>query len=212
MAHRPLLYYITDRTQFPGSEPQQWQKLLAKIQQAAACEVDFIQLREKDLSGRELEDRASQVLRVIREASLKGKTRLLINSRVDVALAVRADGVHLRSDDISAKDARITLQSDKASAKWWVGVSCHSEEQVRTAAADAADVVVFGPVFEKSNGFPTSIATLQRACQWGVPVFALGGVTVGNARACVEAGAIGIAGIRLFQNNDIADTIGQIIA
>jgi thiamine-phosphate pyrophosphorylase len=93
-----------------------------------------------------------------------------------------------------------------------VGVSCHSEEQVRTAAADAADVVVFGPVFEKSNGFPTSIATLQRACQWGVPVFALGGVTVGNARACVEAGAIGIAGIRLFQNNDIADTIGQIIA
>jgi thiamine-phosphate pyrophosphorylase len=101
---RPLLYYITDRTQFPGTEGQRRQKLLDKIHEAAACGVDFIQLREKDLSSRELETVARQALETVRTQN--SPTRLLINSRTDIALAVGADGVHLRSDDVSVAHAR----------------------------------------------------------------------------------------------------------
>ena len=106
MANRCLLYYITDRTQFGGDETERRRAMLAKIVEAARCGVDYIQLREKDLSTRELEEVAQGAMRMIREvravSSRLPATRLLINSRTDVALAVGADSVHLRSDDVSA--------------------------------------------------------------------------------------------------------------
>jgi len=104
MPGHSLLYYITDRTQFPGSEGERRQHLLVAIAEAARSRVDFIQLREKDLSARELQTLASEALRVIRKSSSADAgpaTRLLINSRLDVCLAVGASGVHFRSDDIS---------------------------------------------------------------------------------------------------------------
>src|SRR6266403_1843331 len=111
MASRCLLYYITDRTQFPGDEPSRRRALLAKIGDAAQAGVDHIQLREKDLTGRELEILAREAVAIIREnpltANYQSRTaRLLINSRTDIALAVGADGVHLRSDDISPSEVR----------------------------------------------------------------------------------------------------------
>ncbi len=104
MAERCLLYYITDRAQFPGDEPSRRRALLEKIAEAARCGVDYIQLREKDLTTRELECLASEAIRVIHE--VRPATRLLINSRTDVALAAGADGVHLRAGDISPRDVR----------------------------------------------------------------------------------------------------------
>ncbi len=102
-----FLYYITDRRQFPGSPAQQRDRLLAKIAEAARAGVDLIQLRERDLSARELYVLAAESLAIIREMrNAKRETRLLINSRLDVALACGADGVHLRGDDFSASDAR----------------------------------------------------------------------------------------------------------
>src|SRR5215471_14482049 len=158
MARRPILYYITDRTRFSGDEAARREKLLAKIFEAATCGVDFIQLREKDLSSRELEVIARQALDQIRRreaGSQERETRLLVNSRSDVALAVRADGVHLRSGDISVEDARNARrisQQKPETGKWVVAVSCHFAAEVRLAADDGADFVVFSPVFGKAVG------------------------------------------------------------
>src|SRR5438105_2122216 len=107
MANRCLLYYITDRNQFRGDERARRHALLAKVADAARTGVDYIQLREKDLSTIELETLAREVAELVRENS--PSTRLLINSRTDVALAAEADGVHLRADDVSPREVRQVL-------------------------------------------------------------------------------------------------------
>jgi len=205
-----LLYYITDRKQFPGPEPHRRERLLAKIAEAARAGLDYIQLREKDLPVRELESLAREAVRIVRETrNVKRETRLLINSRSDVALATGADGVHLPSDDIPASDARAVWSSvlsrnvKRETRNVIIAVSCHSADEVRLAHAEGADFAVFGPVFEKA-GTPTSVGldALRDACHVGhMPVLAIGGVTLENARACVAAGAAGIAAIRLFQED-----------
>lgn len=191
-----LLYYITDRRQFPGNAETQRQSLLAKIAECAAARVDYIQLREKDLTTRELHQLAEEAMARIPASS---PTRVLINSRIDVALAVGAHGVHLPSSGLRANDARSIFE--KAGRRdAIVAVSTHSVEEVVGAREQRADFVVFGPVFEKderqtSNG----LKKLADACRISVPVLALGGVTRENARLCQNQGATGIAGIRLFQ-------------
>jgi thiamine-phosphate pyrophosphorylase len=208
-----LLYYITDRTQFPGDEPARRRLLLAKIAEATRCGVDYIQLREKDLTTHELQSLAREVFHTIRQSSSPA-TRLLINSRVDVAIATGADGVHLRSDDILPTEARAiftatTRNSRFETRNWFVGVSCHSPAEV-ARAADGADFAAFAPVFEKRDArdaSPAGLDALRQACQTGMPVLALGGITLENARACVKAGAAGIAAIRLFQEHDIAQVV-----
>ena len=209
-----LLYYITDRSQFPGGEPQRRRALLAKIAEAALCGVDHIQLREKGLSTRELEELAGEAIRLIRKERAANDQRtstcLLINSRTDVALAVGADGVHLRSDDISASEVRNVWKQAERSGAPVVGVSCHSSEEVHRAASEGADFVVFGPVFEKNKikgSAPTGVEALRHACREKIPVLGLGGVTLENAKACMEAGAAGIAGIRLFQEGKIGRVV-----
>jgi thiamine-phosphate pyrophosphorylase len=209
-----LLYYITDRSQFPGGEPQRRRALLAKIAEAALCGVDHIQLREKGLSTRELEELAGEAIRLIREERAANDQRtstcLLINSRTDVALAVGADGVHLRSDDISASEVRNVWKQAERSGAPVVGVSCHSSEEVHHAASEGADFVVFGPVFEKNKikgSAPTGVEALRHACWEKIPVLGLGGVTLENAKACMEAGAAGIAGIRLFQEGKVGRVV-----
>src|ERR1700676_1158511 len=108
MPHRCLLYYITDRSQFPGDGRARRRALLAKIAEAARVGVDYIQLRERDLSTRELETLAREVAELVRENS--PSTRLLINSRTDVALAAGADGVHLRGLDVSPQEVRAVVR------------------------------------------------------------------------------------------------------
>jgi len=218
MAARCLLYYITDRTQFPGKEQRRRQALLAKIDEAAGAGVDYIQLREKDLSARELETLAREAVRIVseerRQADRQGQTatRLLINSRTDVALATGADGVHLRSDDISPREVRrITgLVPESTRDRFLVGVSCHSPRDVGRAESEGTDFAVFAPVFEKKTAPGTrgqGLAALREACAAKIPVLALGGVTLENAAQCVEAGAAGVAGIRLFQENKIEEVV-----
>jgi thiamine-phosphate pyrophosphorylase len=223
-----LLYYITDRTQFPGDEPARSRNLLAKIAEAARAGVDYIQLREKDLTTRELECLAKEAVAVIHQqlatSDLRPATRLLINSRTDVALAAGADGVHLRSDDISPNDVRVAI---RRSGHWplstdhfLIAVSCHTPADVVRAASDGADFAVFAPVFEKRiaeqrtfqkeprpEPQPTGLAALRQACQAKILVLALGGVTLQNAASCLGAGAAGIAAIRLFQENKIEDVV-----
>ena len=100
-----LLYYITDRTQFAGDESARQKALLAKVAECARAGVDYIQLREKDLSGRELEVLAREALQQVRAAG--SKTRLLVNSRTDIAIACGLDGVHLRSGEHPLRDEQV---------------------------------------------------------------------------------------------------------
>jgi len=217
MADRCLLYYITDRSQFPGDEGARRHALLAKAAEAARAGVDYIQLREKDLSARELETLARQVVAAVRENS--PSTRLLINSRTDVALAAGADGVHLRGDDLSPRQVRAAVRLSAhrplTTDHFLVAASCHTAADVFHAESEAADFAVFAPVFEKKdasaserkNTAPTGIAALREACRAKIPVLALGGVNVENAASCLNAGAAGIAAIRLFQENKIEDVV-----
>jgi thiamine-phosphate pyrophosphorylase len=212
MAERCVFCYITDRLQFPGNESEQRRAALEKMAEAARAGVDYIQLREKDLSPRELESLARAASRIVREqrtaTDLQSATRLLINSRTDISLAAGADGVHLRSDDILTSDVRSIWANVHARDPYFsslplVAVSCHTAAEVESAASDGADFAVFGPVFEKGRSQTVGLAALQEACKAKVPVLALGGVTLQNAGACLDAGAAGIAGIRLFQENSI---------
>jgi len=255
-----LLYYITDRTRFPGPEPCRRELLLAKIAEAARAGVDYVQLREKDLPGRELESLACDAIRICRETrNQKRETKLLVNSRSDVALAAGADGVHLPSDDILASDARAIWSAaysrnsklgaicgyeagrseagspqpksraqqgiDEGSRNCIIAVSCHTAAEVRLAEANGADFAVFGPVFEKvgtsrSVGLDALGVVCRRFTAGGpqteavslghMPVLAIGGVTLKNARACLQTGAAGIAGIRLFQEDDMLETVKKL--
>ena len=208
-----LLYYITDRSQFSAAEPDRQTRLIERIGDAVRCGIDFIQLREKDLSAHQLEALARAVIQAVRASG--SPTRLLINSRTDIALAVDAHGVHLRSHDVSPIEVGRIWRGAGQKNKPVIAVSCHTEAEALDAKKNGADFVVFGPVFEK-KGSPEAPATgldqLRSACRHGVPVVALGGVTRQNAYLCVQAGAEGIAGIRLFQDGDLAATVKKLRA
>jgi thiamine-phosphate pyrophosphorylase len=223
-----LLYYITDRRQFAGGEQEQRRNLLLRISAAARAEVDYIQLREKDLSIRQLEFLARDAVRCVRDNGLR--TNLLINSRTDVAMAVGADGVHLTTTDIAASEARAIWFSgvgQRETNRGIFAVSCASPEAVRLAESHGADFAVLAPIFEKqgSDREPLGLDSLRAAAGVNVPidrrveagdnrnhlpVLALGGVTLENAAACMLAGAAGIAAIRLFQQGDLAETVKRL--
>jgi thiamine-phosphate pyrophosphorylase len=219
MAARCLLYYITDRSQFQGDEAACRRALLATVAEAARAGVDYIQLRERNLSTRELEQLARQAVHVIQELRSENRelrTRLLINSRSDIAIAVGADGVHLRSDDIAACEARslwtqaLAGSSQPAVRSPLLAASCHAAADVFRAESEAVDFAVFAPVFEKRAApgtEPAGLAALREACRAKIPVLALGGVNLRNAASCLSAGAAGVAGIRLFQENRIEDVV-----
>jgi thiamine-phosphate pyrophosphorylase len=154
--------------------------------------VDWVQVRDKDLPARDL-------IAVVRIA-MQRVGKVLVNSRVDVALAARAAGVHLPAGSIAASEwRRITP------AGFLIGVSCHSLEDVVLAEREGADYVVFGPVFDPLSKPPDlpargvdELGRVSRAVR--IPVLALGGITWENAAECVAAGAAGVAGITLFRS------------
>jgi thiamine-phosphate pyrophosphorylase len=219
-----LLYYITDRRQLAGDEDSRRKALLHKVSEAAAAGVDYIQLRERDLSARELEILALETVKRVRDSSDKAK--LLVNSRVDVAIAAQADGVHLRSDDIPASEARAIWSNARQSTNCVIAQSCHSLEDILKAEGHGADFVVFGPVFGKqgSDQPPLGTTAISRVVSRGgpadprveagqalrMPVVALGGITTESAPFCVQAGAAGVAAIRMFQQGAIVELVRRL--
>ena len=191
-----ISYYITARGQLatpPGQDGKE-EALQRQVRAAFSAGVGYVQVREKDLPGRRL----AQLVEDLQDSPEKKGSRLLVNERLDIAIACGADGVHLPSDSLPLSAAR-----SKAGREWIVGISCHTEEEVEEALRDGASYVLWGPVFEtpsKPGAAPLGLSDLARLCRrFAIPIFALGGVNVENAKDCVQAGAAGVAGIRLFQ-------------
>jgi thiamine-phosphate pyrophosphorylase len=170
----------------------------------AEAGVELVQLREKAMEAGELVEAARAMVGVFRAAG--GVTKLLVNGRVDVAVAAGADGVHLtgRRGELSPEQVRRVFAGVGREAV--VSLSCHSEEDVAQAAGAGANLILFGPVFEKrvdgvlvSSGRSVGMLRVACAAAGDIPVLALGGVTEGNVGACVAAGAAGVAGIRMFE-------------
>jgi thiamine-phosphate pyrophosphorylase len=180
---------------------------LQKIEAAAAVGVDWIQIREKDLSGRDCGWLTREALRRFAKAKSSNAVavRILVNDRVDVALSERTAGVHLGENSLPLPEAK-RLASARAQARdFLIGVSCHSVEAAKVAASGGADYLFFGPVFatpsKAAYGAPQGLELLAEVCRAvSIPVLAIGGITVANAAACLAACASGIAAIRLFQD------------
>jgi thiamine-phosphate pyrophosphorylase len=194
-----LLYAITDRSSYGGTEPYRQESLIREARRWASDGIDFIQVREKDLAAGELVGLVRRIVAAVRDAG--AGTRVLVNSRLDVAIAAGADGVHLTSGPGELRPEQVRRLFPDAV----VSVSCHSVEEVARAAGWGVDGILFGPVFGKTVGGvevvpEVGIEALRLACEAakGAPVLALGGVTRARAKECAEAGAAGIAGIRLF--------------
>jgi thiamine-phosphate pyrophosphorylase len=208
----PLLCYVTHRQGLPVANPaDSIEALIRKIAEVAAAGVDWVQIREKDLTAGELASLTRQALRIAAKSSAEcsSSIRVLVNDRLDVAIAERAGGVHLGEKSLPVAEAKRLVESalrERAVDEAFLGgVSCHSLEAAEAAERDGADYIFFGPIFAtpSKQGFGPSQGTerLQQVCsRVSIPVFAIGGITLDNAASCIHAGAAGLAAIRLFQD------------
>jgi len=195
-----LLYAITNRRLLPGDESAQRSRLVELAKGWAQGGVHYIQVREKDLPLAELQPLAARIVAAVRESA--GATRVLVNGPAQLAIDVAADGVHLLGG-LGAAAVRAAQQVyARSGQEAVVSAACHSAEEIRQATG--ASLLLFSPVFEKIAGekaiIGQGLAGLRAAAEMAkpVPVLALGGVTEKNAAACAQAGAAGVAAIRLF--------------
>ncbi len=194
---RPILCYVTGRSELP---PEKNGDLFPSIAAAVSAGIDWIQIREKDLPTRGLLDLARKSVSLAAGTN----TKILINDRLDVALASGAAGVHLGGQSAPVAEVVRWCRSGHAPDGFLVGASCHQLPEALAAERDGADYLFFGPVFDtpskRAFGPPQGIGRLSDVCRAvRLIVLAIGGITLGNATDCLSAGARGIAAIRLFQ-------------
>lgn len=151
--------------------------------------IKMVQLREKDLSGRELFNLALN----LRDMTTRYGAKLLINDRIDIAKAVEADGVHLPSKSFSVSDARKLLGHNKI-----IGLSTHTVEEAERAEKEGADFITFSPIFYTKSkaryGEPQGVEKLKKVCgKTTIPIYALGGINEKNVPKTMNAGAFGVA-------------------
>jgi thiamine-phosphate pyrophosphorylase len=184
----------------PGDPAQlRARSLHDSIRLAAAAGADWIQIREKDLEARALVELA----RFAAAETRAMQARVFVNDRLDAARAAGAAGIHLGEKSLPLETVTEWRRSAGRS-DFLIGVSCHSLESACAAERGGADYIFFGPVFATPSkaafGPPQGIERLREICaSVEIPVLAIGGVNLENARACIAAGAAGIAAIRLFQ-------------
>jgi thiamine-phosphate pyrophosphorylase len=177
------LFLVTDRHQTKG------RPLVSLLQRVLTAAAPAIQLRERDLSARELVTLAREV----RAVTASRRSQLLINDRIDVALALEGVGVHLRSNSLPVSVARQLL-----GARRLLGISVHAVEEAVQAESQGADYIVLGPIYETPSkqmfGPPLGIHTLEKACRLvRIPIIGIGGVTASRACEMRRAGAFGVA-------------------
>ena len=212
VSRTPILCYVTDRKGLASGDKDESQALVRRVAAAAAAGVDWIQIREKDLSAKELSSFTRQAVAQTKQINERNRqaSRILVNERWDVAQSERAGGVHLGEHSLPVQDVCkwLAARPDLAEgAKLLVGASCHSVQAAVTAAHGGADYIFFGPVFATPSkapfGSPQGLQRLAEVCSAvSIPVLAIGGVTLANTSDCFATGAAGIAAIRLFQDAD----------
>lgn len=172
---------------------------LRVIRNLAACAVPRVQIREKDLTARILRDFVREAVRVSGTS-----TKIIVNDRLDVALAAGAAGVHLGAQSVPVGETVRWCRAGNAPPGFLIGASTHSLEKAQAAEHAGADYVFFGPVFatpsKQQFGPPQGLERLAAVCRTvRIPVLAIGGIALENTGDCFRAGAAGIAAIRLFQ-------------
>jgi thiamine-phosphate pyrophosphorylase len=177
------LYLVTDRQLAAG------RSTVSLVRESLEAGLRAVQLRERDLDTPALLRLAEDLLHLAHDR----QASLLINDRVDLVLALAADGVHLRADSIPVAATRRVL-----GPRPLIGASAHSVDEVLRAEADGADFVVFGPIYptasKRAYGPPIGLASLEAAaCQARIPVFAIGGISIERVAEVRRAGAFGVA-------------------
>ena len=198
---RPITYLITTGKARPENFDESSRAISIVVAAAVQEGVDLIQVREKHLTGRLLYD---LVVRM-RGLTSGSSTRLLVNDRLDIALASGADGVHLTSMSIRADVVR-----ENAPQGFLVACSVHSPGEAKAAKREGADLCVYGPVFETpGKGAPQGVGRLHEVCELvkPFPVLAIGGINKRNVQAALDAGAAGIAAIRALNNVEQMKTL-----
>lgn len=206
----PILCYITDRRALSDGASADFAAALGDIIEAVAqAGVDWIQIREKDLTVRALALLVRESEQRMAKLGKGARPRILVNDRLDVALAEGAGGVHLAENSVPPAEARRLLSLSRSGtapiADFVLGASTHSLAAARAASEAGVDYIIFGPIFptpsKATYGQPQGLAKLEDVCAAvSLPVLAIGGITQENAGSCLEAGAAGVAAIRLFQN------------
>jgi thiamine-phosphate pyrophosphorylase len=190
-----LTYLITDGSSTPKTFHHDSQKILDLIKKAVEQNISMVQIREKNLTARQLFELSEAAVKITKNTS----TKLLINDRADIAYASGADGVHLTSHSLPAAVIRQNFP-----AEFVIGVSTHSLETAMNAKDQGANFITFGPVFPTRSkiiyGEPQGVEKLAEAINGlgGFPIFALGGINESNYRETIDAGVAGVAGISWF--------------
>jgi thiamine-phosphate pyrophosphorylase len=213
----PIVCYVTDSQGLDGVG--RLEALREKIRSVAEAGADWVQIREKELQGKQLLALVCDSIAIARrEQRVAGNRRpqIIVNDRLDVAAAAGAAGVHLGRVSLPVAGVRDWRRTGRLPADFWIGASCHSLEEAREAERDGADYILFGPVFETPGklkfGAPQGVEKLGEVCRRvGIPVIAIGGVSASNWESCLRAGAAGIAAIRMFQKSQESEGLREFI-
>jgi len=200
----PRLYLITDRTLFADEE-----SFYKAVRSALQAGLKAVQLREKDLPA----GRLIQMAYKLQELASGFQANLFINERVDIALCVKAAGVHLGQSGIPPSAIRKIADN-----KLMIGVSTHSIQEAITAQTEGADFITYGPVYETPSkikyGSPVGLASLKETTsRLNIPILGIGGINIENAKDVIASGAVGIALIRgILNNKDIENTVKKYLS
>jgi len=209
----PILCYVTDQKSLRSRESLPASDVLDRIRDAITAGVNWIQIREKDLPARDLLGltqsaiQASEELYPVRYdlGGQSNRTKVIVNDRLDIAVAVSAAGVHLGGESLPMREAVRWCRAGNAPSAFLIGASCHTLAEACEAESAGASYVIFGPVFDtpskRAFGPPAGIVQLSAVCAAvRIPVLAIGGINVQHAGECIRSGAAGIAAIRMFQD------------
>lgn len=217
--NNPIVCYVTRRKSLACPEPAE--TVREKIREAVRAGADWVQIREKDMAGAALLALAREAIAAAREEAARTggarAARVIVNDRLDVAMAAGAGGVHLGGESLPVSAVGAWRRAGNLPTEFLIGASCHSVEAAAEAGTGGADYIFFGPVFESPEklrfGPPQGLEKLREICgAVRIPVIAIGGVDAQNAEDCLRAGAAGIAAIRMFQDASSENELREIIA
>jgi thiamine-phosphate pyrophosphorylase len=201
--NKPITYLITNGHLTKENFSEKSHKTLNLIKSAAKNGISLIQIREKNLPTKLVFELVSKVCEITKNS----QTKVLVNNRLDIAIAAAADGIHLTSKSIPTSVIRQRSPKD-----FIIGVSTHTFEKAKTSKYEGADFVTFSPVFKTSSklyGEPKGLSKLNKLCEElkPFPILALGGIDGKNFKTTIENGASGFAGISFFNNENNLESL-----